>query len=440
MAYTPYTPRTVQAGTQQMGTYNPNARTGGNAPTNSYTSSPNTTGGYNPYGTAPQRQNAIPEGPSSGGGMLPYQRYQQPTTTTPANQPPATFNGDYRSQLGNQIPRFNGQVPQYQTPTYTPQGQGTAPNGGQFNYYPGLDPTSLEPNDERESRLQAVQASLPIAQFNQNNYQWGAEFDQANQRYWDQTGWQRQGDQFNMNLAAQQQAQAEWQAQQAANQWGQEFGRQTGLDQFNQNFSQQQFGLQEWQTQEQLRQQQQAQTQINQLSQDQLAQLRNYQTGQLGIGNRELDIRSQNDQNQFTLGQGQLDQLRAYQTGQLGLGQGQLDLANRTQTDQSAYQMGQLGVAQQQNRIDEMYKNGQLSLGQAQQALAELTQQQNYGLQQGQFGLQQQTQNSLEAYRNAQLAQEASLSREQMAAQQQIATMNQFGRNRSPNTKWIRAS
>lgn len=439
MAYIPYTPRQVQTSQQQMGGYNPNARTTGNAPANSYTSRPNTTGGYNPYGSAP-RQNAIPEGPSNTGGMLPYNRYQQPTTaTSPA---PALFNGNYPPQ----VPRFQGTVPNYQTPTYTPQG-GTAPNGGQFNYYPGLDPTSLEPNDEREARLQAVQASLPIAQFNQNNYQWQSEYDQANQRYWDQTGWQRQGDQFNMNLAAQQQVQAEWQAQQAANQWGQEFGRQTGLDQFNQNFSQQQFGLQEWQTQEQLRQAQQQQAQGYQLSQDQLAQLRAYQTGQLGIGNRELDIRSQSDQNQFALGQGQLSQqanelaqLRAYQTGQLGLGQGQLDLATRTQTDTSAYQMGQLGVAQRQNEIDQMYKSGQLSLGQAQQALAELTQSQNYGLQQGQFGLAQQTQNSLEAYRNAQLAQEAALTREQMAAQQQIATMNQFGRNRSPNTKWIRAS
>lgn len=472
MAYTPYTyqprgnplqlgqqgyqPQRVQQ--QSMGGYNPQARTQGNTggqqynlPTNNGNNS-----SYNPYGNGPQQaQGAVMGGQGQGGGgMLPYNPSAgNPPIPNPTAQQ-TTFSGNY----GAQMPAMNLQVPQWQTPTYTPTAPGTAPNSGQFNYYPGLDPRTLETAGEREAKLQAVQASLPIAQFNQNNYQWQQEYNQANQRYWDATGWQRQGDQFNMSLAAQQQAQAQWQAQQAANQWQSEFGRQTGLDTWNQQFSQRQFGLQEWQTQEQLRQSQQGQQQQFMLGQGQLsqqaaelAQLRAYQTGQLGLGQQTQADTARYQQGQLTQQANELNQLRNYQTGQLQLGQGQLQLGQQTQADTARYQQGQLGIAQQQNAIDQMYKSGQLSLGQAQQALAELTQTQTYGLQQQQFtaqqaelarrfGLDTQTQTSLEQYRNAQLAQEAALQREQMAAQQRIATMQQFGRNQTPNTRWIRAS
>lgn len=268
---------------------------------------------------------------------------------------------------------YNPTMPQYQMTSRPAQVQ-----ANQFGYYQGLDPTTMQTNDEREAAMQSVQMNVPIWQLQQNAYQYAQDANEANRRWQETFGYQQGLDQFNMGLASQQQAMAEWQAQQAASQWAQDYARQTGNDQWQQQFSQQQFGLQDYATREGLRQ------------------------------------------------------------------------SDYTAQQNAAYQQGQLGLQQQANRIDEMYKSGQLDLGQRNAALAELTQAQNYGLQQAalaqqqmeqgrRFGLDERTQAQLEIYRQQQLAQEAALTREQMAAQQQIATMQAYGRNQRPNAKWLRA-
>lgn len=447
----------------------------------------------NPYGNTaqslPQRQQGLQRtqqqyNQNVGGGDMynlttsqgmPQRQWNQPTYNTYntqqgrggglPNQPQ-----DYRPDPlpGQQIPSKDGSEggQQYYNPTYptyqTPGGQQAQPN--QFSYYQGLDPTTLQSNDEREAALQSVQANVPIWQLGQNAYQYSQDFNEA-QRRWDaQFGYQQGLDQFNMGLSTQQQQMAEWQAQQAAQQWAQDFNRQSGLDSWNQQFSQQQFGLQDYAQREQLRQ-----------SAAQNAQQAAYQTGQLGIGNRELDIRDQYQQGQLQQGNRQLDiqqQLglgnldiqrqqnqinEAYNQGRLSNEQRQIALAELTQqqnfhiqNSQQDIARGQLGVAQQANQIDQMYKSGQLDLGQRNAALAELTQQQTYGLQAAQLTQQQQeqarrfsldfdTQRALEQYRQQELAQQAQLAQQQLAQQREAALLAATGRNQRANVRWMRA-
>ncbi len=77
-------------------------------------------------------------------------------------------------------------------------------------------------------------------QAQQNANQWGAEFGAAQNQWGQQFGWQQQSDQFNMGLTAQQQAMAEWQAQQQQANWLDQFNYQQGRDQWEQGFAGQQ--------------------------------------------------------------------------------------------------------------------------------------------------------------------------------------------------------
>src|SRR3990167_422985 len=320
----------------------------------------------------------------------------RPGSTYRPDPLPGTYNPS--KDGSTQQPYYN---PTYQQ--YTPSGQGQPAQANQFSYYQGLDPTTLQSNDEREAALQAVQANVPIWQLGQNAYQYSQDFNEAQRRWNEQFGYQQGLDQYNMHLSGRQQTMAEWQAEQAASQWAQDYNRQSGLDAWNQRFSQQQFGLQDYAQREQLRQ-----------SAAQNAQQAAYQTGQLGIGNRELDIRDQYQQGQLGIGNRELDIRNQYQMGQLDQGnrqlditdannRGQLALGNRQSDIQQQLGLGNLDVQRQQNAINEAYNQGRLSNEQRQLALAEVTQQQTFhiqnsqqdiargqlGVQQGQLGVQQ---------------------------------------------------
>lgn len=370
-----------------------------------------------------------------------YGRGGAPGSTRPTNQyQPDPLPGGIPNK--DSQPYYNPSYPQY-----NPQGTGQQATPNQFSYYQGLDPTTLQSNDEREAALQAVQANVPIWQLGQNSYQYSQDFNEAQRRWNEQFNYQQGLDQYNMDLSGRQQTMAEWQASQAANQWAQDFNRQTGNDQWQQQFSQQQFGLQDYQTREQLNQ-----------SAQQMAQQAAYQQGQLSQGNRQLDIQQQ-------LGLGNLDVQRqqnaineAYNTGRLTNEARQIALAELAQGQNYGIQQGQLdisrgqlGVAQQANQIDQMYKSGQLDLGQRNAALAELTQQQTYGLQMAQltntqqeqarrFGLDFSTQQALNAYRQQELMQQAQLAREQMAAQEKQSLVAATGRNQRANVRWMRST
>ena len=363
-------------------------------PTDQYTS--NMGMQRNPYGSDYGRGGANPTRPTN--------MYQ------PDPLPGSTITRDQQSYYNPTYPQYN------------PQGQGQQANPNQFSYYQGLDPTTLQSNDEREAALQAVQANVPIWQLGQNAYQYSQDFNEAQRRWNEQFNYQQGLDQYNMQLSGRQQTMAEWQAQQAANQWAQDYNRQSANDKWQQQFSQQQFGLQDYATREQLNQAAQAQ-----------AWQQQYQGGQLQQGNRQLDIQQQ--QNEIN---------RAYNEGRLSNEARQIALSELAQSQN-------YGLAQKSQQIDELYKTGQLSLGQRNAALAELTQQQTYGLQMAQLNQSQQeqarrfsldfdTQRALEAYRQQELMQQRELAQAQLAQQREAALIAATGRNQPANVRWMRST
>lgn len=148
-------------------------------------------------------------------------------------------------------------------------------------------------------------------------------------------------------------------------------------------------------------------------------------TTQRDLGNRNLDLGFLTQNQNNTLGQGRLaldstDSLRNY------------NLGNRA-ADTNQYQAAtQRTLGQQANQIDQMWKTGQLTNQQRDLALQEVAQQQRNTLD-------TRTQASLEDYRIRQMEQEATLMREQMAAENERARWSQFGRNQTPNARWARS-
>jgi hypothetical protein len=110
------------------------------------------------------------------------------------------------------------------------------------------------------------------------------------------------------------------------------------------------------------------------------------------------------------------------------LGRGNLALGNRQAGIDEAYKQGQLGVAQQQNVIDEMFKRGQLSNEQ-------YANESNRNYQTGQLGLGNREADIKDWYNR----QQVDLTREGFTNQQQIASMQAFGRAQRPNSRWIRS-
>ena len=298
-----------------------------------------------------------------------------------------------------------------------------------------------------------IAATLPLLQLNQNALQYSQDYNEAQRRYNAEFGQTQGRDDYQRQLSTQQQKMAEWQAQQAATQFGQQLDWTKQTDMWTNNIANQQLGLQGREVDNQT-----FEGQTNRAGQQSLAQ---FQQGQIGIGQQ----------------QNQIDQM--YKSGQLS--QAQYDGATQRlqQQDTGRFQQGQIGVAQQQNQIDQMYKSGQLSQAQYDGATQRL-QTQNLGtyqqgdlandayanrwdakFQQGQLGIGQQT-NSIDQmwksgqltneqrnlalseltqsqnnqFLNTQLAQQAQYEREN---QLKMANVNAFGRSRAPQTNWARS-
>ena len=112
-------------------------------------------------------------------------------------------------------------------PTYNPYSY-TVPTP-QNSYAPTPAPNPVNWNDPR-----------PWHQAQQNANQWAAEFGAGQNQWGQQFGWQQNMDQFNMGLTAQQQAMAEWQAQQQMANWMDQFQYQQQRDEWEQGFAGQQ--------------------------------------------------------------------------------------------------------------------------------------------------------------------------------------------------------
>ncbi len=385
--------------------------------------------------------------------------YQQGAVTGP----PTTNNwwSNWQGMPSGQTSQ-TGQYPLNQMPGYpasppTPQsgqtGQQTNPGTQATQGFTWSPPSWMMGQDQAgwadpamSQAMANYQGILPYVQAQQNAYQYGQDFTEAQRRWDEQFGWTQQTDQFNMGLAQQQQAMAQWTAQQQQGNWQNQYNLDTelgrgalGVDQATQQanaaYQQGQIGI----AQEQNRIDQMYKA--GQLTNEQYAnETQRIQAGnQLHLGNVQNQISQQNADTQrqeaanaLHLGneQNRIDQMyksgmlsneqyanesqRLYQTGQLS------QAANELQS-QDWYRRQQIDVANQQNQIDQMYKSGMISNQQRELALAELTQQQN------------------DTYRYAAMTQEAALSRENMTNQQKLTAMNAFGRWQAPNARFVRS-
>lgn len=152
--------------------------------------------------------------------------------------------GGYQPQ-----PYNYGSMPQPANPADFQGGMpGTAPQNSYYNPMPGL--TTNKPTDAqigqldywRSDKNQDAMAAyanynLPQQQLQQQAAQYGMDFGEMQRRFNLQQGWQMENDQFGQQLAGRQLGLSEWQAQEAANQFGQQFG-------FERERNAQQFGLQ----------------------------------------------------------------------------------------------------------------------------------------------------------------------------------------------------
>lgn len=149
----------------------------------------------------------------------------------------------------NPTPYDPGQLPA-QTPIgdFAPNMPGVAPANSYYNPFP--TPTTEKPTDPQMGTMpywintknqdaMAAMANyyLPQQQLQQQAAQYGLDFGEMQRRFNIQQGWQMKNDQYSQALAGRQQGLSEWQAQEAAKQYGSQLG-------FEQLRNQQQFGLQ----------------------------------------------------------------------------------------------------------------------------------------------------------------------------------------------------
>lgn len=249
-------------GGQQMRTQSPYAQAGAGAGMRM-----NSNSGQQSYGPgyAPPWMQQWGQGqPSFGGEQYSTQQIGpqgqamqgQPTTRggrplMPAN--PGVGAGPAGPRPGNPTnPPGTPEEPAFGNPT-PPWGTVPTPGGGtpgqpiDPRYNPQHPMTQEQWNFYGGDRMQEnLAAWIPYAQFMQNSYQYGNDFNEAMRRWDTENQWRQQSDQFNMGLAGRQQEMAEWQARTAADQWGQQFGWTQTTDQWNRDLSQQQLSQTDW--------------------------------------------------------------------------------------------------------------------------------------------------------------------------------------------------
>lgn len=143
------------------------------------------------------------------GGSLPPSSQASTTTGTNTNWNLPSFNPTPPQQI------------QYNPPSSVQRGEGVQ------NFFDTTKPWNKDVSLEHFNQINNL---LPVAQFDQNNYQWANEFNQAAAQWAAQFGLQQNQTQFQQQLATQQQLAAEQQAALAAAQWQLQFGHTSQLD------------------------------------------------------------------------------------------------------------------------------------------------------------------------------------------------------------------
>jgi hypothetical protein len=100
-----------------------------------------------------------------------------------------------------------------------------------------------QPDQQLKALQTWSQVYLPYVQAQQNAYQWGNEFDEAQRRYDIETPWRMGLESYNAQLATRQQQMNELLAQDASGQWRQEFQRQSSNDAFAQDLANRELAL-----------------------------------------------------------------------------------------------------------------------------------------------------------------------------------------------------
>ena len=241
------------------------------------------------------------------------------------------------------------QPPSSWNPTVPAAQTGGNPGAPARTSNPWVAPTGVNVDPSKWTTTNAnqwanyMQTMLPYQQYQQNTYQYGNDFNEAQRRWNQQQGWTQATDQFNMGLSGRQQTMAEWQAQEAARQWQNQFDYTRQNDAFSQDLANRQFGLS-----------QQTQDQSYQIAAQQNAINQAYNQGRLT-----------NDQRQLALAELTQQQQNAYQYANLNATQGwnreelaatnayraQQDTLARAQMAQQAQLQTQQLEAQRQNAI-----------------------------------------------------------------------------------------
>jgi hypothetical protein len=132
---------------------------------------------------------------------------------------------------------------------------GNAPGANPANQAPiynMYDPATYQGANYDQANRYLSSWYWPQYEAQQNSYQWGSEFDEAQRRYNQDYGLQSTMNQYNMDLQTRQQQMAEWEANQASNQWGQQFDWTKTTDTWSKQLAEAQLAQQLQQLREQL--------------------------------------------------------------------------------------------------------------------------------------------------------------------------------------------
>lgn len=302
----------------------------------------------------------------------------------------------------------------------------TTPTNPYSNYGNIFDPATWKDTAQAQQYQTYIDNTLPLAQYQQNQYQYGTDFAEAQRRFNEEMMRQQGNDLFQQNLSTQQMDFAKWQAEQAGNQWNQQFTQQQANDLFSQGLANRQLTSSE-----------QQQAWLQQFQQGQQNWNMNLQQQQQDLGMRQADIEemyrkglidsqtAQNEINRMNI-QFQNDQANRGMDIQSRLNEGNLQLGtNRLALDQRQQElMDAINWARIGNEGRGMDIQQELNRG-------------NLGLGQGRLGLDTQLGMGNLDLSKQRLLQDAQLAAEQRATQEKIAAIQASGRSQLPTTRFI---
>jgi hypothetical protein len=287
-------------------------------------------------------------------------------------------------------------------------------------------------NDNPRIAQEYAQMYQPYAAMQQNAYQWGQEYATGNDRFDRQFAQSEEQQNFDQQMQTRQQSQAELVFNTSTGQWQQQFDHTRNNDRFNQDLALQGFTRDGLQWNQQFGQQQMNDNRQFALQQTGQNQQYGLDRDRFGLAQQQAGWGQQNAQQGLYL-QGQAQSLSELANQQ------QYGLSQNAQAMQ-AQQMGQqYGLDLRGMNLQEQNQSQQYGLQQNSQAMQAQQMAHSMGIDTRGMSLQELQHATQSAYQQQQLAQQGTLSREQMASQERMATMAATGRQQAPNTKWVRS-